>query len=140
MIKQLMPVELPEDLCWWFHPDFCEIDPLAKCDEERGYTAEEWNLLQANGNIDISIDTSIDLEIIDPNANGEWTGFKPVPPTPEHFLIASFDSEHLDSAILWWAKPRNTINSFINDSGFDQAFKDVFDLPDSVKQSLKEVS
>lgn len=140
MIKQLMPVELPEDLYWWFHPDFCEIDPLAKCDEERGYTAEEWNLLQANGNIDISIDTSIDLEIIDPNANGEWTGFKPVPPTPEHFLIASFDSEHLDSAILWWAKPRNTINSFINDSGFDQAFKDVFDLPDSVKQSLKEVS
>ncbi|EXE11921.1 hypothetical protein J559_3180 [Acinetobacter sp. 983759] len=35
---------------------------------------------------------------------------------------------------------RNTIDSFINDGSFDQAFKDVFGLPDSVKQSLKEVS
>ena len=106
MIKQLKPVELPDDICWWFHPDLNSIDPMHNCDEERGYTPEEWELLQDNGNIDISIDTSVDLEEIDPNTDGEWKGFKPTPPTPEHFLIAAFDSEHLDSAILWWAKSR----------------------------------
>ena len=34
----------------------------------------------------------------------------------------------------------NTIDSFIEDGGFDKAFMDVFGLPESVKQSLKEVS
>lgn len=119
MIKQLKRVDLPEDLCWWFHPDFHSIDPMATCDEERGYTPEEWEQLQANGNIDIFIDTSVDLEEIDPNANGEWKDFVPTPPSPEHFLMASFDTEHLDSAVFWWAKER---------------------LHHSVQQSLKEVS
>ncbi|MGB8483351.1 MAG: hypothetical protein WCD61_07430 [Acinetobacter bohemicus] len=149
MIKQLKPIELPDDLCWWFHPDFNLIDPMHNRDEERGYTLEEWDQLQVNGNVDISIDTSIDLEEIDPDATGDWKGFKPKPPTPEHFLIAAFDSEHLDSAILWWAKPRadllestkvNTIDSFIEDGSFDKAFVDVFGLPESVVKSLKEVS
>ena len=109
MIKktfQLKSVELPEDLCWWFHPDFESIDPLWSCEEERGYKPEEWEQLQVNGNIDITIDTSVGLEEIDPNADGEWKGFKPTPPTPEHFLIASFDTEHSDCAVFWWAKPR----------------------------------
>ena len=110
MIKQLKPVELPDDLCWWFHPDFNSIDPMRDCDEERGYTPEEWELLQANGNIDISIDTSVDLEEIDPNADGEWKDFKLTPPTPEHFLIASFDTEHWDCAVFWWAKSREPAN------------------------------
>ncbi|WP_180053631.1 hypothetical protein [Acinetobacter sp. YH12236] len=34
----------------------------------------------------------------------------------------------------------NVIDSFIADGGFDQAFKDVFGLPESVQQSLKEVT
>ncbi len=34
----------------------------------------------------------------------------------------------------------NTIDSFIEDGGFDKAFVDVFGLPESVKQSLKEIS
>lgn len=34
----------------------------------------------------------------------------------------------------------NVIDRFIADSGFDQAFKDVFGLPESVQQSLKEVT
>ncbi len=46
----------------------------------------------------------------------------------------------LSSYIAKHEHSRNTIDSFINDGGFDQAFKDVFGLPDSVKQSLKEVS
>jgi hypothetical protein len=106
MIKQLERVKLPEDICMWFHPDFNSIDPLANIDEERDYTPEEWGQLQANGNINISIDTSISLEEIDPNANGEWEGFVPTPPSPEHFLIAAFDTEHSDYAVLWWAKQR----------------------------------
>ena len=35
---------------------------------------------------------------------------------------------------------KNTIDSFIEDGGFDKAFVDVFGLPESVKQSLKEIS
>ncbi|MCU4606997.1 MULTISPECIES: hypothetical protein [Acinetobacter] len=46
----------------------------------------------------------------------------------------------LSSYIAKHEHSRNTIDSFINDGGFNQAFKDVFGLPDSVKQSLKEVS
>lgn len=34
----------------------------------------------------------------------------------------------------------NIIDQFIADGGFDEAFKNVFGLPDSVVQSLKEVS
>jgi hypothetical protein len=65
------------------------------------------------------IDTSVDLEEIDPNADGKWKGFKSTPPTTDHFLIASFDTEHSDCAVFWWAKER---------------------LPQSVQQSLKEVT
>ncbi|UNW05973.1 hypothetical protein MOV98_09345 [Acinetobacter variabilis] len=34
----------------------------------------------------------------------------------------------------------NVIDRLIADGGFDQAFKDVFGLPESVQQSLKEVT
>lgn len=34
----------------------------------------------------------------------------------------------------------NIIDQFIADGGFNEAFKDVFGLPDSVVESLKEVS
>lgn len=34
----------------------------------------------------------------------------------------------------------NIIDQFITDGGFDEAFKNVFGLPDSVVESLKEVS
>lgn len=34
----------------------------------------------------------------------------------------------------------NVIDRFIADGGFDQAFKDVFGLPESIQQSLKEVT
>ena len=36
-------------------------------------------------------------------------------------------------------KQVNLMDQFIADGGFDQAFNDVFGLPESVKQSLKEV-
>ena len=34
----------------------------------------------------------------------------------------------------------NVIDRFIADGGFDQAFKDVYGLPETVVKSLKEVS
>ncbi len=37
-------------------------------------------------------------------------------------------------------KEKNTIDNFIEDGGFDKAFVDVFGLPESVMNSLKEVS
>ena len=54
------------------------------------------------------------------------------------FLVSINDTE--DGPVAWWAKPKNTIDSFIAEGGFDQAFKDVFELPETIKQSLKEVS
>ncbi|ENW86496.1 hypothetical protein F906_01551 [Acinetobacter pseudolwoffii] len=37
-------------------------------------------------------------------------------------------------------KQVNLMDQFIADGGFEQAFKDVFGLSESVKQSLKEIS
>lgn len=37
-------------------------------------------------------------------------------------------------------KQVNLMDQFIADGGFDQAFKDVFGLPETVVKSLKEVS
>ena len=37
-------------------------------------------------------------------------------------------------------KQVNLMDQFIADGGFDQAFEDVYGLPESVKQSLKEIS
>lgn len=37
-------------------------------------------------------------------------------------------------------KQVNLLDQFIADGGFDKAFQDTFGLPESVKQSLKEVS
>lgn len=37
-------------------------------------------------------------------------------------------------------EPENSIDQFIASGGFDEAFKDVFGLPESVVKSLKEVS
>lgn len=37
-------------------------------------------------------------------------------------------------------KQVNLMDQFIADGGFDKAFADVFGLPESVKQSLKEIS
>ena len=37
-------------------------------------------------------------------------------------------------------KQVNLMDQFIADGGFDQAFKDVFGLPESMVKSLKEVS
>lgn len=46
--------------------------------------------------------------------------------------------EHLDDSDI--DKQVNLMDQFIESGGFDQAFKDVFGLPESVVQSLKEVS
>ena len=48
--------------------------------------------------------------------------------------------EALSSYILEHQKQENCIDQFIASGEFDKAFKDVFGLPESVKQSLKEIS
>lgn len=110
-MKGLHPVPLPEEICWWFHPDFEHIDPMANCDDERGYTHEEWQQIQDLGQVDITIDTSVYVEDIEQalgrETDGEWNGWKPVPPTPEHFLMAAFDTDEVE-CVLWWAKRRES--------------------------------
>ena len=48
--------------------------------------------------------------------------------------------EALSSYITEHQKPKNCIDQLIASGEFDKAFRDVFGLPESVKQSLKEVS
>lgn len=43
------------------------------------------------------------------------------------------ENSHIDKQV-------NLMDQFIADGGFDQAFKDVFGLPETVVKSLKEVS
>ena len=75
------------------------------------------------------------------NADGSITCINPKMPK-ERRQIVLWQNGKMNKAcqLLWWAKPKNTIDSFIAEGGFDQAFKDVFELPETIKQSLKEVS
>jgi len=102
----LNPVELPHEICWWFHPDFKFIDPLRYEDSEEGYTADQWEQIQQDGKVIISFDTSNSIEDIEAalgrETDGEWDGWKPEPPTPYHFLIAAFDTDNCE-CVLWWA-------------------------------------
>lgn len=108
-IKGLHPVTPPKEICGWFHPDFKHIDPMADNDIDRGYTPEEWKQIEDVGQIDITIDVRSIGEIeeaLGRETDGEWDGWKPEPPTPHHFLIAAFDTEHVE-CVLWWAKRRD---------------------------------
>ncbi|MGA8883209.1 MAG: hypothetical protein WB445_06280 [Acinetobacter sp.] len=125
MIKkssQLTPAELPEDLCYWFHPDLAQFEPDLNS-EERGYSDQEWQDIQDKAGIEIKtecLDYSDIEEAVGHEVEDDWSGWKPTPPSPEYFLIAAFDTESGD-VILWWAKSKTL-------------------LPVEVLQSLKEVS
>lgn len=110
IIKQLYPVELPEDICWWFHPDLKYVDPLWGSESEDGYTDEQWQQLKEQGNIEITIDSSISIddieEVLGRETDGEWTGWKPNPPSHEHFLLAAYDTDNSE-CVLWWAKKKD---------------------------------
>lgn len=105
-LNGLKPVEIPHEICWWFHPDFKFIDPLRYEDGETGYTPEQWEQLQQDGKVLITFDTSYSIEDIEEalgrETDGEWNGWNPTPPTPDHFLIAAFDTDNCD-CVLWWA-------------------------------------
>lgn len=109
-MAKLTPVQVPADICWWFHPDLAQHEPDLG-DEERGYTTEEWCSIQDKAGVDIYVEVRGNSEIEDAIGReiegAEWTGWNPLPPSPEHFLIGAFDTEDGD-AVLWWAKPRKT--------------------------------
>lgn len=46
----------------------------------------------------------------------------------------------LSNYIAVHEKPKNCIDEFIKSGGFDQAFRDVFGLPNEVVESLKEMT
>lgn len=61
--------------------------------------------------------------------------------------IIQVNKENVDAIYLMLSthteqheEPENSIDQFIASGGFDEAFKDVFGLPEKVKQSLKEIS
>ncbi|GEM_PF-1555308 len=147
MIKQLEPAEIIRDQYgFWIHPVFSEYLNRVIGDTEC-MTGEQHEELKRYFNVEFS---KVEMEFDAPEeiasrywdheeleAVACWNPNKPKGDC-DWFLVSINDTE--DGPVAWWAKPKNTIDSFINDGGFDQAFKDVFDLPDSVKQSLKEVS
>lgn len=115
MIIQLKPVELPKDLSEWSHPDLELIDPLAQNNEEdRSYTDEEWKQLQDNGGINIQVETrdlieiGAELKSKGLPAMGFDNGWKPKPPTDNHFLIAVYSDED-GYVYLWWAEQRKEL-------------------------------
>lgn len=103
---QIQPVELPENLFNWFHPDIELFDTIEEGAES--YTREQWEQLKVN--LGVGIETQIlDYDDI-PNIPDDaivWSNWKPKPPEDGLFLIASFDSEN--GPVLWWANP-NQVN------------------------------
>ncbi|MBP8005834.1 hypothetical protein MMO38_13930 [Acinetobacter sp. NIPH 1852] len=109
MIKQLKPVELPDDIYNWSHPDLSLVDPRWNDHDERGYTKEELATLECNAGIKLKFEGHWYEDIPEvPEEDGcDWSKWKPQPPSSEYFLIAAYDSE--DGPFLWWAKPRSEV-------------------------------
>lgn len=99
---QIQPLELPENLFNWFHPDIELFDTIEEGAE--AYTREQWEQLQVN--LGVKIETQLlDYDEI-PNIPEDaivWPNWKPQPPELGYFLIAAFDSEN--GPVLWWANP-----------------------------------
>ncbi|MGN5723648.1 DUF551 domain-containing protein [Acinetobacter calcoaceticus] len=100
---QIQPMELPENLFNWFHPDIELFDTIEEGTES--YTKDQWKQLQ------LSLGVKIETQLLDydeiPNIPEDavvWPNWKPEPPEQGLFLIAAFDSE--DGPVLWWANPK----------------------------------
>ncbi|ENX57615.1 MULTISPECIES: hypothetical protein [Acinetobacter] len=105
MIKQLQPVSLPRNIFNWSHPDLHLVDPRWNDGEERGHSKEELAILERNAGIKV-ITQEYDYDDLTETLGDDcsnWTNWKPLPPTPQHFLIGAYDTE--DGPFLWWAKP-----------------------------------
>ncbi|WHP05758.1 hypothetical protein QLH32_17420 [Acinetobacter corruptisaponis] len=111
MIKQLKPVSVPDNFYCWSHPDMHLVDPRWNDGDERPYSDEEFELLQANAGVNIQIETFDPFDEISEISKidySDWSKWKPQPPTPAHFLIGAYDTE--DGPVLWWAKEAKTDN------------------------------
>mgnify|MGYP001618726896 FL=1 len=154
MIKQLEPAEIIRDQYgFWTHPVFSKYLECVIGDSE-GMTSEQFEELKLHFNVDFS---KVEMEFDAPEDVAErywdqeeleavayWNPSKPKG-DGDWFLVSINDTE--DGPVAWWAKPKNTIDKqvnlmdqFIADGGFDKTLNDFFGLPESVKQSLKEIS
>lgn len=100
---QIQPIEPPENLFNWFHPDIELFDTIEEGVE--AYTREQWAQLQVNLRVEIETQL-LDYDEI-PNIPEDavvWPNWKPEPPEQGLFLIAAFDSEN--GPVLWWANPK----------------------------------
>ncbi|MEX5287022.1 hypothetical protein [Acinetobacter towneri] len=111
MIKQLQAVTVPDDFCYWFHPDLKLIDPRMQDGKECGYSREEWQKMQDDGGIQINLEVYQyeDIPEISDEDMANWSNWKPSPPTSEHFLLCAYDTENCD-IVLWWAKIKEPAN------------------------------
>lgn len=118
--NQLKPTEVTRDaMGFWTHPEVTQyLDELLG--DRESLTDSEMNALENHFNIDIAVEC-IPLSEVDPDADGDWSGYEPTAPNSSHFLIATFESVNSDNAYFWWAK-------------------ECVALPESVVQSLMEVS
>ncbi|WP_023270281.1 hypothetical protein [Acinetobacter gyllenbergii] len=105
MIKQLQPTQVPNDFCYWCHPDLVLIDPCMRYDGKESYTNAEWEQMKIDGGIQIQIEKYQfeDIPEISEADLSDWSNWKPKPPTEDHFLICAYDTENCD-IVLWWAK------------------------------------
>lgn len=167
MIKQLMPVEVVrDDYGFWVHPVLSKYLNDLLGDREGMTESEHQKMMRDLGvtfyRVEMEWDCPEELQEKywgegDIDATKDWNPSKPKL-TGDWFLVSINDAE--DGPVAWWAKPRanlpestkinaidsnidkqvNLMDQFIADGGFDKAFVDVFGLPESVKQSLREIS
>ena len=147
MIKQLEPADIIRDQYgFWIHPVFSGYLDRVIGDTEC-MTVEQYEELKRYFGIEFS---KVEMEFDAPEevASRYWDHeeleavayWNPSKPKGDGgwFLVSINDTE--DGPVAWWAKPKNTIDSFIAEGGFDKAFRDVFGMPESVVKSLGEVS
>ena len=104
-LNQLKPMDVVRDaMGFWTHPDVAQY--LNEIMGSRESLTHPMVLaLLDHFNIDLAIQ-SVSLSEVDPDANGDWSGYEPIAPTSNHFLISTVESENSDDAYLWWAKER----------------------------------
>ncbi|AUC05524.1 hypothetical protein PFCIP103579_0346 [Prolinoborus fasciculus] len=154
MIKQLEPAEIIRDQYgFWTHPVFSEYLDHVIGDSE-SMTLEQFEELKQHFNVDFSkvemeFDASEEVasrywDHEELEAVAYWNPSKPKGDA-DWFLVSINDTE--DGPVAWWAKPKNTIDKqvnlmdqFIESGEFNKTINDFFGLPESVVQSLKEVS
>lgn len=107
-LPRLKPIEVVRDaMGFWTHPVLSVYLDNVLADREF-ITDAEVKAISDHFNVDIVIE-GVRLCEVDPTAQGDWSGFEPIPPSQNHFLISTVESENSENAYFWWAKEKQSL-------------------------------